>query len=298
VVRQSWHVAALNAIHRPIHPGLHVRNRLAKDVATISCILTMGGKPFIVTSEHVADRATTAVPGVANVAKIGDILISSTDEYPVARVAAVRAPSAAGSYFDAALSSPLVPFSYEIPHIGIPKGHKDPVNGMKIKGIGLKSGFVSSGTIIEANSTKTQSKAEISEMQGLGTIRDTFTHSMPMGGGDSGGPILTEDNYILGFHTSSSTTAPIVRRAYKASALIKGYGGTISFAGKPGVFGPDGQPTTITPIAGTPSVPSASASASASPSPSPTTSDDPIAVLIQIILAFIEDLLAAIGAKR
>jgi hypothetical protein len=277
-ILRAGHVAPLGAIHKPIHPGVHVRNRLARDVATISCILTMGGKPFIVTSEHVADRASTAVPGVANVARIGDILISSTDQYPVARVAAVRAPSAAGSYFDAALSTPLVPFSYEIPYIGIPKGHKEPVNGMKVKGIGLKSGFISSGVIIDANSSE-PGKPDPSVFQGLGTIRDTFTHSLAMGGGDSGGPILTLDNYIVGFHSSSSGTGLALRRGYKASALIKGYGGTISFAGKAGVFEPTGLPSTSTPTP-SPTVPTG------------TTPDDPIAALLQMILDFINSIIA------
>ena len=161
------------------------------------------------------------------------------------------------------LANILVPYSFEIPHIGIPRGHRDPADGMKVKGVGINSGYVSGGTVINQNYAFSRTNPAGS-FQDIPTVSNTFIHSLPMGPGDSGGPILTTDNYIVGFHTGLRGTARI---GYKASSLIKGYGGMISFAGRAGTFTPSGS------FLG---------------------GDNPLSALIQALIAFITNLLAGL----
>jgi hypothetical protein len=248
---------------------------------TVGGIVTLAGKPYIIGAGHsFAAKGKTLRVGRGKLTVVGTVThwVNSLG-YP--------------DFADASLGRPSVPVSFDIPSIGIPKGHTPAKVGMRVRMYGATSGF-KTGTIVAIDEA----------VEG----RRALSVSIPWQSGDSGALLVNDQNLVVGLaavtlqHTDANT-GKVIKSVYMAvpvEGIIQAYPG-INFAGKAGTFQPNatitGLPTSPLPNTTPPATPSPTPKPG-TPSPSPTNTDDPIAALIKIILAFIEDLLAALGAKK
>ena len=277
---QSYHATSGNVGHTPVHGGMYITpsSGAALEEGTLGGIVTLAGKPYIIGAGH-----TFMAKGKTLRVGRGKLTVVGTVTHWVNRLGYP-------DFADASLARPSVPVSFDIPSIGIPKGHTPAKVGMRVRMYGATSGL-KTGTILGIDEA----------VEG----RRAISVSIPWQSGDSGAFLVNDQNLVVAMvavraEIANAETKKIIKINYLATpveGIIMAYPG-INFAGKAGTFQPTatitGLPTSPLPNTTPPAIPT--------PTPSPstggggtTTPDDPIGALIQIILAFIED---SIGSPR
>ena len=273
----AYHTASPELTHIPIHGGVKIAHAGEGGGASIA-IVRKGTKPYLISNKHVFanEYGSEYMKGQGTAAEYLKMVaaVKLTKATPITsggKVVARTVPSMQNRLFDIAFAEPTVPVSWEVPGIGMQTGSVVPTIGMKV---------------ITAGGTTGQNFGTVSAYKSL-LSPDMLLAEFPGAGaasGDSGSPL---------FQVGTGKVVGLVRGGGKLKNIP-----VIEFITAPAIekaFGVSFAP-------GTGAVTLPSPSPTSAPSPltgrGTTSSDDPIQALIQIILAFIEDLLGAIGAKR
>jgi hypothetical protein len=279
---KSYHAISGNVGHVPVHGGMYITPSTgsALEEGTVGGIVTLAGKPYILAAAHTfLGKGRTVRVGR------GPTTVVGTVTHWVDRLT-----GGGNDLADASLARPSVAVSFDIPSVGIPRGHTPAKVGMKVKGYGAKSGF-KTGTVLGIDEAVEGKRA--------------INTSLAFGPGDSGALILNDQNLVVGLFVIAqehrhATTGALIKKLLLCTpveGIIKAYPG-VNFAGKAGTFQPNATITGLpaSPLPGT-TPPPTPVPKPGTPSPSPTTPNDPIAALLEMILAFIKDILATLGIK-
>jgi hypothetical protein len=207
---RTWHAVAGNIAHSPLHGGVKVFHPTKREMGTIGCVVTRAGKPYLLSNQHVFGVATEGKP-----------IFDSNNKAQIAQVSYTGSVAPTNDYVDAALAAPTLPVSFEIPGVGIPRGHTEPKIGMKVKMFAGFSGF-KTGVVTAVNKELTDSKGK----------RGVFLINIPIQGGDSGTLVVDSNNMAVGL-VFGDNAATGEGTCCKASAIIRAYPG-LSFVGKAG----------------------------------------------------------------
>lgn len=272
----AYHTASPELAHVPIHGGVNIRHAGAGGGGSIG-IVRKGTKPYLISNKHVFADTYASGFSKANVTAAQYLkmveaarLTKATPITSGGRVVARTVPAMQNRTMDVAFAEPTVAVSWEVPGVGMQKGSVQPSVGMKVTTVGSTTG------------------------QNFGTVKylsllssDNYIAEFPGAGaasGDSGSPLFEVGTgrvagLVRGQGKSGNT--PVIE-FISAPAIERAFG--VSFAS--GTTTPAPSPTTPTPT----------------PTPTPTTprpstppvADNPLAALIQLIMDFINDILATL----
>ena len=256
----SYHVAPSNVPHDPLHGGPYIQPKDAHFIGTLSGVVSdSAGNPLLLSNRHVffigeTGPANIALwqpirpPGTTNARVVGFTRTRRTPagiNFPLNKTLTQAEIAKLPTYYDAAVASVTVPYTFNIPGIGIPTGHTEPKIGMVVTLAGGTSG-VTHGKI---TSISNNYKALENAPQGQYTyVKNAFVHSCKSTAGDSGSMIVEDaTKKVVGLHMAGDDARPDYNVGCRASAIANAFG--ISFVGKSGIFTPPGYtpPTTCQP---------------------------------------------------
>ena len=261
-----------------MHGGPYIQPKDANYIGTLSGVVSDStGNPILLSNRHVmfihelgaAGGALLQPPSPPSSTKFRVVGYTKTRKtpaginFPLNKQLSNAEISKLPTYYDAAIASVTVPYSFNIPGIGVPTGHTDPKVGMNVTLAGGTSG-VTKGKITNISSNF---KATENAPKGQYTyVKNAFIHSCKSTSGDSGSMIIEDSTKkVIGLHMAGDDARPDFNVGCRASAIAKAFG--INFVGKSGTFTPPGyKPPTPTP--------------SPQPTPTPQPSIDPILVFI------------------
>jgi hypothetical protein len=258
---RSYHAGASTALHDPLHGGTWIMPKDARFVGTLSAIVNSSSGPLLLSNRHVfymeeyaspaggalwsppaaAGNKTARVVGYTRGRKLpGGIF------FPTNRTLTPFEIAGLPTYFDAAIASVNVPYTYDIPGIGVPTGHTEPRLGMNVTLVGGKSGL-NKGKITNPSVNYKMTKQVPAGQYAY--VRNAFIHSCVSTAGDSGSMVIeTATKKVVGLHYAGDDAKPEYNIGCRASAITRAFG--IDFKGKPGVFTPSGYKPPTTPEPG------------------------------------------------
>lgn len=267
----AYHTASPELLHIPIHGGVNIRHPGAGGGGSVA-VVRKGTKPYLVSNKHVfadtyAKGFSKSNVSAAQYLKMVEAakLTKATPITSGGKVVARTVPTMQNRTMDVAFAEPTVAVSWEVPGIGRQVGSVAPSIGMKVTTVGGTTGQ-NFGTIKYQSLLSTDNY--IAEFPGSGAAS-----------GDSGSPLFeVGSGRVVGLVRGMGKHQNIpVLEFISAPAIERAFG--VSFAS--GTTTPTPSPTTPTP---TPTTPGSGR----------TVPNDPIAALIQLIMEFINDILATL----
>src|SRR6185503_12221047 len=223
----SYHVGTkIFDVHEPIHGGAMIMNGdyISPDPldlgATLGCIVNGGGKAYMLSNSHVMYYGKLSGQPEFYKAGVGpqtpDPIVSPPRGFPGSKIVghikphtyytpgAARLPvpetelaklgPKVGPFFDATLATIEVPYTYDIPGIGITTGHIEPEVGMEFIYRPALRVTTNTGKIINTDAHVYRNLTYTNSSQTYGAILRNnliqFTTTQPILNGDSGSALI------------------------------------------------------------------------------------------------------------